>query len=80
MTFEPASINDDMHAKLKQLEEQFQQTLGKRVALAVIATGYIIDFLTIGSLFYITSFMYVAAGVLIWQKPKTIELERHHSL
>ncbi|AJI21808.1 MULTISPECIES: hypothetical protein [Priestia] len=33
MTFEPASINDDMHAKLKQLEEQFQQTLGKRVAL-----------------------------------------------
>ncbi|MCF8889504.1 MFS transporter [Priestia megaterium] len=49
-------------------------------ALAVIATGYIIDFLTIGSLFYITSFMYVAAGVLIWQKPKTVELERHHSL
>ncbi|USD13835.1 MFS transporter [Priestia megaterium] len=49
-------------------------------ALAVIATGYIIDFLTIGSLFYITSFMYVAGGVLIWQKPKTVELERHHSL
>ncbi|WNB91263.1 MFS transporter [Bacillus sp. NEB1478] len=32
---------------------------------AVIATGYLIDFLTIGSLFYLASFLYVISSVIL---------------
>ncbi|WP_442593846.1 MFS transporter [Neobacillus sp. D3-1R] len=34
-------------------------------AVAIILTGYLIDFLTIGSLFYIASFMFFYAGIII---------------
>ncbi|MFC0189430.1 MFS transporter [Fictibacillus aquaticus] len=34
-------------------------------AAAVIATGYLIDFLTIGSLFYVASFLYVVSGLVM---------------
>jgi MFS family permease len=34
-------------------------------AAAVIATGYLIDFLTIGSLFYFASFLYVISGIIL---------------
>ncbi len=31
--FEIAHISDDLHGKLKQVEEEFEQKLGKRIAL-----------------------------------------------
>lgn len=34
-------------------------------AVAVMATGYLIDFLTIGSLFYIASFLYMISAVIL---------------
>lgn len=34
-------------------------------AVAIIVTGYLIDFLTIGSLFYIASIMFAYAGVVL---------------
>ncbi|EEL47909.1 Membrane transport protein, possible multidrug resistance protein [Bacillus cereus Rock3-44] len=34
-------------------------------AVAVIATGYLVDFLTIGSIFYIASVLYMVSGVVI---------------
>lgn len=34
-------------------------------AIAVIGTGYLIDFLTIGSLFYLASLMFAYAGVIL---------------
>ncbi|MCM3733312.1 MFS transporter [Fictibacillus nanhaiensis] len=34
-------------------------------AVAVMATGYLIDFLTIGSLFYIASFLYMISAVVL---------------
>jgi MFS family permease len=34
-------------------------------AAAVMATGYLIDFLTIGSLFYIASFLYMISAVIL---------------
>jgi MFS family permease len=34
-------------------------------AVAVIATGYLIDFLTIGSLFYIASFLYMISAIIL---------------
>ncbi|WP_026566831.1 MFS transporter [Bacillus sp. UNC41MFS5] len=38
-------------------------------AVGIIATGYIIDFLTIGSLFYLTSLLYMLAGLIVWKRP-----------
>ncbi|SFE34072.1 Major Facilitator Superfamily protein [Bacillus sp. OV194] len=38
-------------------------------ALAVIMTGYMIDFLTIGSLFYLTSLLYLIGGIILWKRP-----------
>jgi len=34
-------------------------------AIAVIATGYLIDFLTIGSLFYLASLLYMISAIMI---------------
>ncbi|MEY8349946.1 MFS transporter [Bacillus cereus] len=34
-------------------------------AVAVIATGYLVDFLTIGSIFYIASVLYMMSGIVI---------------
>ncbi|MDR7071352.1 MFS transporter [Fictibacillus barbaricus] len=41
-------------------------------AAAVIATGYLIDFLTIGSLFYLASLLYVISAVIL-MKSASIE-------
>ncbi|MFD2445541.1 MFS transporter [Bacillus sp. CGMCC 1.16607] len=37
-------------------------------AVAIIVTGYLIDFLTIGSLFYLASLMFAYAGVILLVK------------
>lgn len=34
-------------------------------AVAVMATGYLVDFLTIGSLFYIASFLYLVSALIL---------------
>ncbi|WP_028401584.1 MFS transporter [Ectobacillus panaciterrae] len=36
-------------------------------AIAVIITGYLVDFLTIGTIFYIASFLYAGSAVLLWK-------------
>ncbi|PLT33287.1 MFS transporter [Bacillus sp. V5-8f] len=33
-------------------------------AIAIILTGYLVDFLTIGSIFYLASLLYVASGIV----------------
>ncbi|KIL75571.1 MFS transporter [Bacillus badius] len=39
-------------------------------AIAIILTGYIVDFLTIGTIFYLASIVYVISGWMLWkQKP-----------
>jgi MFS family permease len=40
-------------------------------AAAVIFTGYLVDFLTIATIFYLASLMYVMSGFIIWKEPKT---------
>jgi MFS family permease len=35
----------------------------------IILTGYMVDFLTIGSLFYLTSVLYMIAGIIVWKRP-----------
>jgi len=41
-------------------------------ALGIIAAGYLIDFLTIGSLFYIISAVYLYVTVrLLWDRPRS---------
>lgn len=40
-------------------------------AAAVILTGYLVDFLTIATIFYLASLMYVMSGFIIWKEPKT---------
>lgn len=37
--FTVAHITDDMHARLKQIEEDFERKLGKRVALVAYESG-----------------------------------------
>lgn len=37
-------------------------------AAGIIATGYFVDFLTIASLFYMTSILYIIASFVIWRK------------
>jgi MFS family permease len=37
-------------------------------AVAIILTGYLIDFLTIGSLFYLASIMYFIGGIMLSRK------------
>ncbi|PLS16210.1 MFS transporter [Bacillus sp. M6-12] len=39
-------------------------------AIAIILTGYLVDFLTIGSIFYIASFMYMVSGFVLMKKLK----------
>jgi MFS family permease len=40
-------------------------------ATAIILTGYLIDFLTIGSIFYLASIMFFIAGIIICKGRKT---------
>lgn len=40
-------------------------------AAAVIATGYLVDFLTIATIFYIASLLYAISGMIIWKSRKT---------
>ncbi|WNS80633.1 MFS transporter [Domibacillus sp. DTU_2020_1001157_1_SI_ALB_TIR_016] len=40
-------------------------------AAAVIITGYLVDFLTIATIFYLASLMYIMSGLIIWKEPKT---------
>lgn len=37
-------------------------------AFGIIVTGYLIDFLTIASLFYLASILYMISSVVIWRK------------
>jgi hypothetical protein len=37
-------------------------------AIAIILTGYMVDFITIGSIFYLASFLYFFSGIVIWKK------------
>lgn len=37
-------------------------------AVAIIATGYLVDFFTIGTIFYIASILYVVSGVVLTSK------------
>ncbi len=37
-------------------------------AVAIIATGYLVDFFTIGTIFYIASILYVVSGVVLSSK------------
>lgn len=39
-------------------------------AVAVIATGYLVDFLTIGTIFYIASVLYMVSGIVIGRQNK----------
>lgn len=39
-------------------------------AAAIVLTGYLVDFLTIASIFYIASLLYAASGFVIWRKTK----------
>ncbi|MBT2755229.1 MFS transporter [Mesobacillus foraminis] len=41
-------------------------------AAAIIVTGYLIDFLTIGSIFYLASFMYAYAGITLAGRAKQL--------
>lgn len=37
-------------------------------AVAIIVTGYLVDFFTIGTIFYIASILYVVSGVVLSSK------------
>ena len=41
-------------------------------AVAIILTGYMVDFLTIASIFYIASFMYVVSAIILMKKRNEI--------
>ncbi|RFU60591.1 MFS transporter [Bacillus sp. V59.32b] len=41
-------------------------------AIAIILTGYLIDFLTIGSIFYIASLLYAGSGFMLLKKSKRV--------
>lgn len=45
-------------------------------AVAIILTGYLVDFITIGSIFYLASLLYVVSGIMLWKKSK--EQENFH--
>lgn len=36
-------------------------------AIAIIVTGYLVDFLTIGAIFYLASLLYVVSGFVLWK-------------
>ncbi|CAH0346588.1 MFS transporter [Bacillus sp. CECT 9360] len=42
-------------------------------AIAIILTGYLIDFLTIGSIFYIASLLYAVSGFMLLKKGKQVQ-------
>lgn len=42
-------------------------------AVAIILTGYIVDFLTIGTIFYLASFVYVMSGIILLKKAASIK-------
>lgn len=37
-------------------------------ALAIILTGYMVDFITIGSIFYLASLLYLISGIILLKK------------
>jgi MFS family permease len=37
-------------------------------ATAIILTGYIVDFITIGSIFHLASILYIISALFIWKK------------
>lgn len=41
-------------------------------ALAIILTGYIVDFITIGSIFYLASILYMISGLFLLKKTKEL--------
>lgn len=41
---------------------------GVGAAIAIIVAGYLVDFLTIASLFYIGSIIYMISGIYFWRK------------
>lgn len=43
-------------------------------AAAIILTGYMIDFLTIGSLFYLASLMFFIAGIMVSKSRESVNL------
>lgn len=49
-------------------------------AAAVIATGYLVDFLTIGSIFYIASLMFAWSGFIIMKMEKNTSLSNAEKL
>ncbi|MEI4804275.1 MFS transporter [Bacillus sp. NPDC077411] len=36
-------------------------------AIAIILTGYLVDFLTIGTIFYVASILYMISGIVLWR-------------
>ncbi|MGG1575976.1 MFS transporter [Fictibacillus sp. NRS-1165] len=48
-------------------------------ALVIILTGYMVHFLTIGALFYLTSLLYLIGGFILWKRPADDEsLRKRH--
>ncbi len=39
-------------------------------AFAIIITGYIVDFITVGSIFYLASVLYVISGIVLYKNAK----------
>ncbi|WP_078547700.1 MFS transporter [Litchfieldia alkalitelluris] len=39
-------------------------------AIAIILTGYLVDFITIGSIFYLASFIYVISALVLFRRKK----------
>ncbi|RFU70943.1 MFS transporter [Peribacillus saganii] len=61
------------HAENKQVGKEigkYHSWTGIGGAIAIILTGYLADFLTIGSIFYIASLMYMASGLVLMKKTK----------
>jgi predicted MFS family arabinose efflux permease len=42
-------------------------------AAAIVVTGYMIDFLTIGSIFYLASIMFFIAGIIVSKRRKIVK-------
>ncbi|AYC30494.1 MFS transporter [Paenisporosarcina cavernae] len=41
-------------------------------AIAIIATGYLVDFLTIGSIFYVASILFAISGVMVFRMKSSV--------
>jgi MFS family permease len=78
-----AQKNAEKTALSRQVIETLNISIGKSMgkyhfwttvssAIAIIVTGYLIDFLTIGSLFYIASLMFFTAGIILSKRKDKI--------